>query len=83
MIDFDFVCLDDEPADGPHQYILLSGFYSIGLLNCLNDVGILIDTITNISCDNINRTKRLFEEMIQRERQELTLKADLLKEIRM
>lgn len=75
--------LDDEPTDGPNQYIFLSGFYSIALLNGLDDVGILIDTITNVSCDSLNETKRLFDEMIQRERQEQTLKADVLKDIRM
>jgi hypothetical protein len=75
--------LDDEPSDGPNQYIYLSGFYSIGLLNALDDVGIRIDTITNVSCDSLNETKRLFDEMIQRERQEQTLKADVLKDMRM
>lgn len=75
--------LDDEPDDGPNQYIYLSGFYSIALLNALDDVGIRIDTITNVSCDSLNETKRLFDEMIQRERQEQTLKADVLKDIRM
>jgi hypothetical protein len=80
---FLFFCLDDEPNDGANQYIFFSGFYSVGLLNALDDVGIRIDTITNISCDSLNETKRLFDEMIQRERQEQTLKADILKEIRM
>ncbi len=75
--------LDDEPNDGANQYIYLSGFYSIGLLNALDDVGIRIDTITNVSCDSLNETKRLFDEMIRRERQEQTLKADVLKDIRM
>jgi hypothetical protein len=78
-----FLYLDDEPNDGPNQYVYLSGFYSINLLNALNDVGIRIDTITNVSCDSFNETKRLFDEMIQRDRQEQTLKADVLKEIRM
>lgn len=83
-INFDFCYyLDDEPVDGANQYIFLSGFYSIGLLTALDDVGIRIDTITNVSCDSLNETKRLFDEMIQRERQEQTLKADVLKEIRM
>jgi len=74
--------LDDEPDDGPNQYIYLSGFYSISLLNALDSVGIRIDTITNVSCDSFDETKRLFDEMMQRERQEQTLKADVLKEIR-
>ncbi len=78
-----FLHLDDEPNDGPNQYIYLSGFYSIGLLNALNDVGIRIDTITNVTCEGLNETKRLFNEMIHRERQEQTLKADVLKDIRM
>ena len=77
-----FSHLDDEPNDGPNQYVFLSGFYSISLLNALDEVGIRIDTITNVSCDSLNETKRLFDEMIQRERQEQTLKADVLKEIR-
>lgn len=74
--------LDDEPKDGPNQYIYLSGFYSVGLLHALDEVGIRIDTITNVSCDNVNETKQLFEEMVRRDRQEQTLKADVLKEIR-
>ena len=77
-----FLCLDDEPKDGPNQYIYLSGFYSVGLLTALDEVGIRIDTITKISCDSLNETKKLFDEMMQRERQEQTLKADVLKEIR-
>jgi hypothetical protein len=74
--------LDDEPVDGPNQYIYLSGFYSIGLLNALDENGIRIDTVSKISCDNINETKQLFDEMMHRERQEQTLKADVLKDIR-
>ncbi|CAF4304519.1 unnamed protein product, partial [Adineta steineri] len=73
--------IDDEPKDGPNQYIYLSGFYSIGLLHALEDVGIRIDTITDVSCDSLEETKQLFDEMIRRDRQEQTLKADVLKEI--
>lgn len=73
--------IDDEPKDGPNQYIFLSGFYTIGLLVGLDEIGIRIDTLTNVSCDHLNQTKHLFDEMIQRERQEQTLKADVLKEI--
>ncbi|CAF0831903.1 unnamed protein product [Rotaria sp. Silwood1] len=73
--------IDDEPNDGPNQYIFLSGFYSTGLLNALDSVEIHIDTITNISCDSLNETKHLFDEMIQRDRQEQSLKADVLKDI--
>ncbi|UJR27796.1 hypothetical protein I4U23_009067 [Adineta vaga] len=73
--------VDDEPNDGPNQYIYLSGFYSIGLLHALDDVGIRIDTITDVSCDNLDETKQLFDEMIRRDRQEQTLKSDVLKEI--
>ncbi|CAF1080181.1 unnamed protein product [Adineta steineri] len=73
--------IDDEPKDGPNQYIYLSGFYSIGLLHALDDVGIRIDTITDVSCDSLEETKQLFDEMIRRDRQEQTLKADVLKEI--
>ena len=78
-----YVHLDDEPTDGPNQYIYLSGFYSIGLLHALDDNGIRIDTITNVSSDNHDETNKLFEEMIRRDRQEQTLKSDVLKEIRM
>ncbi|CAF0822833.1 unnamed protein product [Adineta ricciae] len=73
--------VDDEPNDGPNQYIYLSGFYSIGLLHALDDVSIRIDTITNVSSDNLDETNNLFEEMIRRDRQEQTLKSDVLKEI--
>jgi hypothetical protein len=76
-----FSHLDDEPLDGPNQYIYLSGFYSIGLLPALNDLEVRIDTITNVSCDSLNETKRLFDEINQREKQEQTLKADVLKDI--
>lgn len=79
-----FTCLcfdlDDEPADGPNQYVFLSGFFSIGLLPAVDTMGVRIDTITNVSCDSLDETKRLFEEMIQRDRQEQTLKADVLKD---
>jgi hypothetical protein len=81
LIEIDFN-LDDEPNDGPRQYIYLSGFYSIGLLNALDDVGIRIDTITSVSCDSLDETKQLFDEIIRRDRQEQSLKADVLKEIR-
>lgn len=74
--------LDDEPSDGPNQYIFISGFYSTGLLNALDTVAVRIDTITNVSCDSLDDTTRLFNEIIQRERQEQTLKADVLKDIR-
>lgn len=74
--------LDDEPSDGPDQYVYLSGFYTIGLLNALEAVGVRVDTITNVSCGSVEDTARLFEEMIQRERQEQTLKADVLKDTR-
>ncbi|CAF0734574.1 unnamed protein product [Rotaria sordida] len=72
---------DDEPNDGPNQYVFLSGFYSTGLLSALDSNGVHIDTITNVSCDSLNETKYLFDEMIQRDRQEQTLKADVLKDI--
>ncbi|CAF4994224.1 unnamed protein product, partial [Rotaria socialis] len=71
----------DEPSDGPNQYVFLSGFYSTGLLNSLDTVGARIDTVTNVSCDRLDDTKRLFNEMMQRDRQEQTLKADVLKDI--
>ncbi|CAF3921090.1 unnamed protein product, partial [Rotaria magnacalcarata] len=73
--------IDDEPSDGPNQYVFLSGFYSAGLLNSLDTVGARIDTVTNVSCDRLDDTKRLFNEMMQRDRQEQTLKADVLKDI--
>jgi hypothetical protein len=73
--------LDDEPADGPNQYVFLSGFFSAGLLPAIDTMGVRIDTITNVSCDSVEETKRLYEEMIQRDRQEQTLKADVLKDI--
>ncbi|CAF5214171.1 unnamed protein product, partial [Rotaria magnacalcarata] len=44
-------------------------------------VGARIDTVTNVSCDRLDDTKRLFNEMMQRDRQEQTLKADVLKDI--
>jgi hypothetical protein len=77
-----FKNLDDEPSDGPNQYVFLSGFYSTGILNSLDTVGARIDTVTNVSCDSLDDTKRLFNEMMQRDRQEQTLKADVLKDIR-
>jgi hypothetical protein len=77
------ICLDDEPKDGPKQYIYLSGFYSIDFLKALDTMDIRIDTITNLSCENSNETKRLFDEIVQRDRQEQTLKADVLKETSM
>ncbi|CAM4745848.1 unnamed protein product [Rotaria magnacalcarata] len=73
--------IDDEPSDGPNQYVFLSGFYSAGLLNSFDTVGARIDTVTNVSCDRLDDTKRLFNEMMQRDRQEQTLKADVLKDI--
>ena len=88
MIEFENInlifplCLDDEPTDGPNQYIFLSGFYTIDLLVALGENGVRMDTLTNVSCDRLDETRHLFDEMIQRERQEQTLKADVLKEIR-
>lgn len=52
----------------------------MGLLTGLDSLDIRIDTVTNISCDHVEQTKRLNEEMIQRDRQEQTLKADVMKD---
>lgn len=39
---------DDEPDDGPQQYIIITGFHHPHLISHLSEIGIHIDVIINI-----------------------------------
>ena len=39
---------DDEPADGPQHYVVISGFYQPHLLTYLDEVGIAVDCIIQV-----------------------------------
>jgi len=46
------VCTDDEPADGPQHYVVITGFYEPHLLTYLDELGIAIDCIIGLQTDS-------------------------------
>lgn len=40
---------DDEPDDGPQQYIIITGFHHPHLMSQLSEIGISVDVIININ----------------------------------
>ena len=42
------VCVDDEPADGPQHYVIITGFYEPFLLMYLDEIGIAVDCIIQL-----------------------------------
>jgi len=42
------VHVDDEPADGPQHYVIITGFYEPYLLMYLDEIGIAVDCIIQL-----------------------------------
>ena len=53
---------DDEPDNGPHHYILISGFRKPQLLPILDEIGIHINGVIKIQSENYEVLKQLEKE---------------------
>lgn len=69
--------LDDEPKDGPHHYIILSGFYSTGLFNFIDEFSIPIDCLIKFKSVHSDLINKFMFEIEDREKLETNLKANL------
>ena len=45
------VVADDEPADGPQHYVVITGFYEPYLLTYLDEIGIAVDCIIQLDSE--------------------------------
>jgi hypothetical protein len=69
--------LDDEPRDGPHHYIILSGFYSANLLNYIDEFNLPLDCLVRFRSANSELIKKFITEIDEREKLETNLKTNL------
>ncbi len=69
--------VDDEPKDGPDHYIILSGFYSPGLFNYIDEFCLPADCIIKFKSPNVDLIMQFLAEIENREKLETNLKTSL------
>ncbi len=69
--------IDDEPKDGPDHYVILSGFYSPGLFNFIDEYRMPVDCIIKFKSPNQDLIMQFLSEIENREKLETNLKTSL------
>lgn len=69
--------LDDEPKDGPHHYIICSGFYSPNLFNYFDEFKIAPDGLMKFKSLNYELVRNFIGEIEDREKLETNMKINL------
>lgn len=68
---------DDEPRDGPHHYIIFSGFFSPTFFNFVDEYQIPVDCLMKFKTPNHDLIIKFMDEIEDREKLETNLKVNL------
>ncbi|XP_029931600.1 sperm-associated antigen 17 [Myripristis murdjan] len=69
--------IDDEPDDGPHQYILLLGFHQPQLLSLLDALGVHVANVIKLCSDTVEEEVHGGEELADQARKLQVFWSDL------